>query len=179
MTVVAIVFSCLLYLLSIVMLPIRQLASPCCSFLGLLIMSMAKTSEGYQLLPINNSIIFGWLCITVVVSISILIQTPAMRNSSKGIWYMTGGAFAGLAIGLLGFSIASQLGLLYAIMIIAIAAGTFFGFLLYVKTPDGRKISPNSGFFFRYLLAKGFPTAITVMQIGVVLLLVVAIHNLT
>lgn len=35
----------------------------------------------------------------------------------------------------------------------------------------------QAGNFFKYLLAKGFPTAITIMQIGVVLVIVIALYQ--
>ena len=87
------------------------------------------------------------------------------------------GALVGLAVGLLGFTVSSNISLLYSIMILAVIAGIFLGFLLYTQTPSGRPVGPGSGNFFRYLLAKGFPTAITVMQIGVVLVLIIALNN--
>ena len=59
-------------------------------------------------------------------------------------------------------------------MILATVAGICLGFLLYTNTPDGRPVAPRTGHFFKYLLAKGFPTAVTVMQAGVALVLWVA-----
>lgn len=177
MAVTAIVFSCIFFAASLLLLGWRQIASPCCAFMGLLILSMAKTAEGYPLLPLNSAIIFGWLCITVVITAATLMQPRAVRNSNKGIWYMAGGAIAGLAIGLLGYSITSSIPALYAIMIVATAAGTFFGFLLYGNTPQGKIATSDRRLYFRYFLAKGFPTAITVMQCGVVLVMLIAIHN--
>ena len=43
--------------------------------------------------------------------------------------------------------------------------------------PEGAGFGPSSGHFFNYLLAKGFPTAITVMQIGVALVLAIALQK--
>lgn len=82
-----------------------------------------------------------------------------------------------LAVGLLGFSISSSLTLRYAYMILATIAGIAFGFLLYTNTPSGKPVGPGSGNFFRYLLAKGFPTAITLMMLGVALVLLIAVKN--
>lgn len=178
MEVTAIVFSCILYALSLVLLGWRQIASPCCSFLGLLIMSLAKTSDGYPLFPINSSMIFGWLCVTVLVTVVTLLQPRSVRDTSRGVWYMTGGAIVGLAIGLLGFTVSSAVGAMYAIMIICVAVGTFFGYLLYTGTPGGKGVALSSGHFFNYFLAKGFPVAVTIMQGGVVLVLVIAINSL-
>lgn len=119
----------------------------------------------------------GWLLMTLVVMFTIVLQPEAMRRQTRGMAYITGGALVGLAVGLLGFTAVSSLSMLYAFMIVAVVAGIFFGFLLYTNTPDGKPVGISSGNFFKYLLAKGFPTAITVMQIGVVLVMVIALHN--
>ena len=180
MAATAIVFSCLFFAAGLILLPIRQIASPCCGFMGLLIMSFAKNSEGIPVLPISSSLIIGWLCMTVVVTVATLMQPAAIRDSRKGMGYLLGGSIVGMAIGLLGFTMvpASYLNALYAIMVVATAAGTFFGYLVYTRTPDGAPGGIASGNFFRYLMAKGFPTALTVMQIGVVLVLLIARYTL-
>ena len=90
---------------------------------------------------------------------------------------MITGGITGLAVGLLGFSISSSITLRYAYMILATIAGIAFGFLLYTNTPSGKPVGPGSGNFFRYLLAKGFPTAITLMMLGVALVLLIAVKN--
>lgn len=176
MNVTPLVFSCILYALALVLLRFRLIAAPACSFLALLVMSFFKSADGYQVLPINSSIIFGWLCITVLVTVATWLQPRAVRETSKGIIYISAGAIVGMAVGLLGFTFTSWVSALYAIMIVATAAGTFFGFLIYVSTPEGRAARPASGRFFPYLLAKGFPAAVTVMQGGVVLVLIIMVH---
>lgn len=178
MNVTAIVFSCIFYLASLVMLPLRQIVAPCLAYMGLLVLSFATTSEGYPLLPINNAILVGWLCMTVVVSLATFMQSPRVRNSNKGMGYMEAGSLVGMAIGLLGYTFSPQINIFYGIMIVATAAGTFFGYLIFTNTPSGRGVGAGSGKFFSYLLAKGFPAAITVMQLGVVLVLLVAIKNI-
>ncbi|MDE6142491.1 MAG: hypothetical protein K2F94_00270, partial [Muribaculaceae bacterium] len=117
-------------------------------------------------------------CMTIVVATATMLQPVPLRRASRGMGYIMTGAIAGMAIGLLGFSFASHVSMLYAIMVVATAAGTFFGFLIYTNTPQGRPVGIGSGNFFKYLLAKGFPTAITVMQLGVVLVLLIAINNI-
>lgn len=176
MTATAIVFSCILFLGSLLLLWYCLPASSAASFLGMLIMSFAKNSEGYPLLPINSNIVFGWLCLTIVVILATLLQPAPVRYAKKGMGYITAGALVGLAIGLLGFTMSPWQNLLYAIMIIGVAAGTFFGYLIYTNTPAGKGARLNSGNFFKYFLAKGFPTAITIMQGGVVLVLIIMMH---
>lgn len=154
----------------------RQMLSPAFSYLALLSLSFAK-ENGLQLLPINMTILMGWLMMSLVVMFAVFLQSEPMRRQTRGIPFIVGGALVGLAVGLLGNSISSSIGMLYSIMIVATAAGIFFGFLLYTFTPAGRPVGLQSGNFFKYLLAKGFPTAITIMQLGIVLVLLIALNN--
>lgn len=177
MSTFIIIISILLFVAAIILLPLRLLVAPVCSYVGMLLLSFARTPQGYPMVPINGTILIGWLCMTVVVMIATLLQPVPVRNTTRGMGYVTLGAIVGMAVGLLAFTVTYQLNMLYGLMIVATVAGTFFGFLLYTNTPDGRAVGIKSGNFFRYLLAKGFPTAITVMQIGVVLVIVIALYQ--
>ena len=159
-------------------LPSRPLFSPVLSYLGLLCLSFCNT-DGLAWLPINGNMLISWLCITLVVMMATIMQPAAIRMQARGMAYIIGGAVVGLAIGLLGYTISFDVSMRYAIMIVATAVGIFLGFLLYSNTPDGRAISITSGNFFRYLLAKGFPTAVTVMQVGLVFVLLIWQANLS
>ena len=172
MTIVAIVFSGILFLLSLAFIPYRIIAAPCSAFLGLLVISMARTPEGYPLLPLGSGLILGWLFMAVLVTVVTLCQPAPIRNMRKGMFYYLGGAVTGMALGLLGFTFLPGSGARYVFMIVAIAVGTFLGALMYANTPEGKPVGIASGHFFRYLLAKGFPTAITVMQLGTVLVVI-------
>lgn len=164
----------MLWLLSLWLLRGRQVAAPAASFLALLVLSLAKRN-GWQILPINMTMLTGWLCMSLVVMFACYLQPAAVRAQTKGWGYMTVGAIVGMMLGLLGSSFNVAISVLYGIMILATIAGIFLGFLMYTNTPDGRAVAPNSGHFFKYLLAKGFPTAVTVMQAGVALVLLVAV----
>lgn len=176
MSIFLLIASIILWVASIASLPSRPLYSPALSYLGLLGISFCET-DSLQWIPINSAMLLSWLCITVVVMMATLLQPAAIRMQARGMAYIIGGGIVGLAIGLLGFSISSTIGMLYAIMIVATAAGIFFGFLLYSNTPSGRAVGITSGHFFQYLLAKGFPAAVTIMQIGLVLVLLIVQHN--
>ena len=176
MDVIAIIFSSFFLLLGIFMIPWRIIAAPACSFLGLLILSMGKTPEGYPLLPLDSSIILGWLFMTVLVTVATLCQPAQVRNARKGMGYFLIGALTGMMLGLLGFTITSETGAYYAIMCVAVDIGTFLGFLIFSKTPSGRSVAPGSGNFFTYLMAKGFPTAVSIMQTGLVFVLWIALR---
>lgn len=174
MAIFLIILSVLLWAASIVALFGKQAAAPFFSYIGMLILSLASDSNGNPLVPINNTILIGWLCMTVVVMLATLMQPRAITSQRRGEGYMLVGAVVGLAVGLLGFSFSSAIPMLYGIMVLAVIVGVFFGYLLFTNTPDGAAVRINSGHFFTYLLAKGFPTAITVMMIGVPLVIIVA-----
>lgn len=176
MAVFLIIMSALLWIASVWCLYGRQVIAPALSYVALLLLSFAS-ENGYPILPINNVILTGWLCMTLAVMFTVILQPEPVRRQTRGTTFMIGGGLVGLALGLLGFSVTSDLSMRYACMILATAAGIVLGFLLYTNTPDGRPVRPGSGNFFRFLLAKGFPTAITLMMIGVVLVLVVALKN--
>lgn len=167
----SIIFSSILFLLGISLIPYRLVASPCCCFLGLLIISMGKTGEGYPLLPISQGMILGWLFMAVLVTVLTVCQPAPIRNTRRGMYYYLGGALTGMIIGLLGFTFLQNAGGRYVFMIVATAVATFLGGLMYGSTPEGKNVGISSGNFFTYMLAKGFPTAISIMQLGTVLVL--------
>lgn len=171
-----IILSCLFFISAIICLIWRQVLSPALSFLGLLMLSF-NGSDGYPVLPLNSAILISWLSMAVVVTLATIMQAPAVRAQSRGMGYIIVGALAGMAVGLLGFTFTNSLMLLNGIMIIGVLAGIFFGFILYANTPNGAAVKPGSGYFFKYLLAKGFPAAITIMQTGVALVLAIALNN--
>lgn len=177
MSIFLLIASIIMWIGAIVTLPSRPLYSPAFSYLGLLGISFCETA-GVPWLPINSNMLVSWLCITVVVMMATLLQPMAIRRQTRGMAYIIGGAVVGLAVGLLGFTVSAAISMLYGIMIVAVAAGIFFGFLLYSNTPDGRAVGIGSGGFFRYLMAKGFPAAVAVMQIGLVLVLLIATSSL-
>lgn len=169
MTVVWIIFAIVLTLGALALVFVREMLSPLSAYLALVCLWFAN------LLPLNATILLTWLCITVVVMGTTMLQPPEMRIQTRGTGYLLGGALAGMAVGLLGYTLATDLSMLYGLMIVGTVAGTFFGFLLFSTTPAGRGVSLRSGRFFRYLLAKGFPVAVTVMQIGIILVLTMAV----
>lgn len=171
MSILLIILSIAFYLASIFLLLKKQLIAPIASFLGLLMMSLSET------LPINNTMLTGWLCMTLIVMAATYMQPVAIQQQTRGMGYMTIGAFAGMTVGLVAFTVSSVPSLLNGFMILGTLAGTFFGYLLFTRTPDGRQVGIGTGNFFKYLLAKGFPTAITIMQIGIMLVVAIALNN--
>ncbi len=179
MAIFLLILSCVVWLLAMASLFRRPVVGPLLSYVGLWLLSLARTrgsyGEGsYPLLPINNTILLVWACMTLVVMIATIMQPNSIKDHNRGMGYMLGGAIAGLAVGLLAYTFSASLSVLYASMIIGVAAGVFFGFLLFTNTPEGAPVSLRSGRFFNYLLAKGFPVAITVMLPGVACVLALA-----
>lgn len=181
MALTLIILSCLLWLSAVCALFSRKMlapAAPLLSFCALVVLSVAKSPEGYPLLPINATILIFWFCMTLIVVIATRLQPDGIRQQTRGVGYMMVGAIVGMVIGLLGFTVSADLSMLYGIMILATVVGVFLGYLLFSRTPDGEAVAPGSGNFFRYLLAKGFPIAITVMQAGVALVLLLAVNRI-
>lgn len=175
MDVMWIVISCLLWVSSLWFMYRNQLLAPAMSYLGLLALSFAK-HNGLPLVPINNTILIAWLCMTLVVMLATLMQPWSIRMQTRGTIYMIIGAITGLAVGLLGYIIVPTLSAMYALMIVGIGVGVFFSYLLFTNTTAGEGVNFRSGNFFRYFLAKGFPIAIATMIPGVVLVILLAIH---
>ncbi len=173
-----IIIGCLLFALTFWFIRANQLLAPVFSYMGLLALSFANNALGQPYLPINNTILISWLCMTLVVMVATLLQPGPVRQQTRGVWYMAIGSFTGMAIGLLAFTFTLSLPLLYASMVLGTAAGCFFGYLVFTNTPRGAAVNFSSGNFFRYLLAKGFPIAIAIMMMGVVLILLLYINNI-
>lgn len=177
MAILFAILSALLFAGGVACLPRRPLLAPGLAYLGLLSLSLCKNAYGDPWIPLNGTILTMWLCMTVVVMAATIMQPSELRRSLTGMGYLISGTVVGMVIGLLGYTFAANLSLLYGIMIVCTAAGTFFGLLLYSRTPQGTRLAPATGRFLPYLLAKGFPAAITVMQIGVVLVILIALYN--
>jgi len=176
MNVFLVISACLLWACSIFCLYGRQTAAPALSYLGLAAVSF-MTTDGIPTLLVNNTILIGWLCITLVVMFTTILQSEPVKRQTKGMTFMIAGGVVGLAIGLLTFTFTSSLAMRYSCMALGVITGTALGFMLYAMTPDGRPLKPGSRNFFNYLLAKGFPTAITLMMPGLVLVMTIALKN--
>lgn len=173
MLIFVVIVSILLWIAAFLALPKRILVAPALSYCALIVLSFAKYQD-YPAIPLPNNMLISWLCITLVVMLIILLQNPALRQQSRGVGYMTIGGIVGMTIGLMAFAISSQLNLLYAIMMLATAAGIFLGLLTFSRTPDGSEIAIPTGRFFKYLIAKGFPILITIAQLGIPIVILIA-----
>ena len=171
MSVFLIISGVLLFAGAIALLFKQQMLSPIASLAGLTCIWLSET------LPLNSTIIVGWLGMTLLVMAATWLQPEAIKQQTKGVGYMTIGGITGMSIGILGYSLTNSLSLLYGIMIAATAFGVCLGYMLFTNTPEGQKVNIRSGHFLTYLSAKGFPVGITIMQIGITLVLMLAITN--
>lgn len=176
MVTVLIILASLIWALSFFALRGRQILAPPLSFGALLLLSFA-TSGGYPVLPINATILTSWFCMTMIVMFTTILQPEKIRQQTRGTTSMITGGLAGLAIGLSGYTITPSISMRYGVMILSVIIGIFCGFLLYSRTPEGEKVRIGTGNFHRYLLAKGFPTAITIIQAGIALVLTIALYE--
>lgn len=165
MSVVLIILAVILYGVAGLLLYKKELLGPVAAFLA---MGAVYLSD---LLPMNLNMIIAWLCLTLVVTGVSAMQAPAVMAQRRSMGYIMTGSIAGLAVGLMGYTFTPSISAVYAIMVLAIVAGIFFGYLLFTRTPDGAQLLTSRSRFFSYLLAKGFPVAIAVSMLGVPLIL--------
>lgn len=178
MALFLIIISALMWIASGAALWRRPLLSPAFSYIALLVLSLASQG-GYPVLPLNSTILVGWLCMSLVVMVATMLQPSSLTAYGPGTAYMLVGALAGMAVGLAVTTTGIGVATAYGIMVIGTAGGTFFGYLLFTNTPAGRRSGIGSGRFWSCLTAKGFPAAITVMQLGVALVLTVMQYGQT
>lgn len=172
MCILMIILAILCWIVSAVCLFRKQLLAPLFSFLGLGAISLARTG-GLQIVPVNTTMLLAWLVITAITCITSILQPLPLRQQSRGTGFMLLGAVTGMALGLCGTYATQNPSVYNGIMVIATVAGTFLGYLLFTLTPRGSAVNFASGNFFRYLLSKGFPVAVSVMMGGLVLVLLI------
>ncbi|MCM1319815.1 MAG: hypothetical protein NC217_05490 [Muribaculaceae bacterium] len=165
MAILLIIIAVLLYATSTLLLYRKELLGPVAAFLAMGAVYLSG------LLPMNLNMIITWLCLTLVVTGVSAMQPPALMAQRRGMGYIMTGAVAGLAVGLMGYTFTESISAVYAIMVLAVIVGIFFGYMLFTRTPDGEQLHASRSRFFSYLLAKGFPVAIAVAMAGVPLIL--------
>lgn len=111
MTIFLIILGSLLFAGSMASLVWRISIAPALSYLGLLTIGLT-TRNGYPLLPVNTVILTTWFCMTLVVTLAVMLQPPAVRAQTRGVGYIVTGALAGLALSLLATSFSSSVSIL-------------------------------------------------------------------
>lgn len=165
MTVLLLILAVVLYASSGLLLYKKEMLGPVVSFLALGAVYLTG------ILPLNLNILITWLCLTLVVTGVSAMQPSAIMMQTRGMGYICLGALTGMCVGLLGYTFTTRLSAIYAIMVLSVLVGIFFGYLLFTRTPEGSQLRVTRSRYFSYLLAKGFPVAISVMMLGVVLIL--------
>ena len=101
MTLFLIILSCVLWAVSLIALAGRPALGPALSYLALLSLSFAGFPAAEY---INNTILIGWLCMTLVVMFATYLQPAAVVSQTRGMGYIIVGGVVGMAVGLLGFT---------------------------------------------------------------------------
>jgi len=161
------IIAVLLFGAAIGLLFCKQVLAPVAAFMGLMVCWLSG------ILPVTAPMIVSWVCMSLVVMGATYMQPIGIQQQTRGMGYITIGGLAGMMSGMAIFSFRVLPGVVNGTMIVGTVAGIFIGYLLFTRTPRGYDVSLQSGNFFRYLLAKGFPAAIAIMQIGVAIVLLI------
>lgn len=167
-----IILGCILCGVAIWLLYYRALFAPALSFIGIATMGLAYKGY-YPIFPIGPAMLISWALIDAGIMFVTSLQPIYIIDERRGMWQIIVGAVAGMALGLLGVNINYNINLHYTLMIVGTAVGTFLGYLYFYLTPKGKEVIENKKEFFEYFLGKGFPVALTIMQIGLILVLAI------
>ena len=165
MSMLFVILAVLLFGVSVLLLFRREMLGPVAAFLAFGPVYLSGQ------LPMNVNMLVTWLCLTLVVTGVSALQPMAVMSQTRGMGYMSLGALAGMIVGMMAYSLSHSLGFVYSMMCLGVLAGVFLGYLLFTRTPKGMELSMSRSRFFSYLLAKGFPVAVSAMMLGVVAIL--------
>lgn len=169
MSLTLIILALILMAGSLALLFTKESVAPTAAFLGLAAIYFSGS------LPMKMNLLLTWMCITLMVTAVSAMQPAPVMAQRRGMGYLTVGGVAGLAVGLACMGVVDSLPGVYATMTAGTLAGIFFGYLVFGRTPAGTALRQSRRRYFSYLLAKGFPVAITLLQIGAAILLAVAV----
>ena len=148
------IFAIVLMGISIIMMFIPR--TPAC-IVAYMALWAAKLS-GYTPFTVGTMIFWGVAVVIVFVNRCLL---PAyIRNSTRGLGYIGGGALVGMALGLTLYTAAT--------VIIGAVIGSFLGAIAYTRTSRGAALEFPTSKFFNYLGAKGIPAVIAASMCGLV-----------
>lgn len=105
--------------------------------------------------------------VATLIAIAINYMLPAtIARAREGVPFISGGALAGMAVGMALNTVAS--------VIIGAAAGATLGAIAYANTAKGRILEFPSAKFFNYVAAKSLPVIVALSMIGIVMAGVIA-----
>lgn len=111
--------------------------------------------------PFSMATMIFWGAAVLIVIINRMLLPAFVRNSTRGLGYMAGGAIVGMAIGLIMYRPATIIG--------GAILGTFLGALAYARTSGSNDLDFPTSKFFNYLGAKGLPAVVAASMIGLIL----------
>lgn len=148
------VFALILAAISLVMMFVPR--TPAC-IVAYMALWAAKLSS-YT--PFTTGTMLFWGAAVAIVLINRFLLPSQVRNSSRGLGYIAGGAIAGMALGLTLYTAAS--------IIIGAVVGAFLGSIAYSRTAAGQVLQFPTSKFFNYLGAKGIPAVIAASLNGLI-----------
>ena len=148
------IFSLILLGVSVVMMFTPRTPSCIVAYMAL----WAARLSGFT--PFTDGTMIFWGIATALVFINRLLLPAFIRNSSRGVGYIGGGALAGMAVGLTMYTAAS--------VIIGAIIGAFLGAIAYTRTRSGKILEFPTFKFFNYLGAKGIPAVMTASMAGLI-----------
>lgn len=102
------------------------------------------------------SYLFWGVAMVIVVALGFILP-PNVALSRRGLPYISGGALAGMAVGLT-FS--------HAALVVGAFLGALLGGVAYARTPQGKPLEFPTSRFLNYLCAKGLPAVVTMSIVG-------------
>ena len=149
------VFAIVLMAISAVMIFIPRTPACIVAYMAL----WAARLSGYT--PFSNSTMIYWGIAVALVALNRYMLPSHIRNSTRGLGYIGGGALAGMFIGLTMYRAST--------VIIGAAVGAFLGAVAYTRTSHGAVLEFPTSKFFNYLGAKGIPATMAASQLGLIL----------
>lgn len=127
---------------------------------GLLALCCSAVGNYGQMLVDWQTLIFWGVATAMVIGLHMMLP-PFVTRSRAGVPYISGGALAGTAVGMVMATTAA--------IICGAALGAFMGALAYWRTPKGRPMLFPSSKFFNYLAAKGLPAVVALSMTAIAL----------
>ena len=148
------VFGLVLTAIALVLMFVPRVPACIIAYMGLW---CARLSE-YT--PFTDGTMIFWGAAVVIVMVNRYLMPAFVRNSTRGLGYIGGGAIAGMAVGLTMYRAASVIG--------GAIVGAFLGAVAYSRTKSGATLEFPTSKFFNYLGAKGLPAVLTASMAGLI-----------
>lgn len=154
------VFALVLAGISMVMMFVPRVPASVVAYMAL----WAARLSGYA--PFSVGTMLFWGAAVAIVLVNRFLLPTFIRNSTRGLGYIAGGAIVGMALGLTLYTAATVIG--------GSVLAAFFGALAYTRTRRGAELDFPTAKFFNYLGAKGIPAVVTASMCGLIFAALIA-----